>query len=151
MHVGMPVHYFTRDMGKNIAPLAAIVTCVWSDNVVNLAIFGKDGNAIINPPTSIPFIEDYEAESSHSDNWCSPVNEEWDGEEPNMAEPVQAPQRLEEKPKEKLQEASPHAPDAPHAVAHGTDRSQAPPGAKQGNPPTPVQSPDGRQVPPNKR
>ena len=37
-------------------PLAAIVTYVWNDNMVNLAVFGHDGT--VQARTSVPIVQD---------------------------------------------------------------------------------------------
>lgn len=39
-------------------PRAAIVTRVWSDTCVNLAIFDPNGNAMSNPPTSVLLLQE---------------------------------------------------------------------------------------------
>jgi len=54
------VVYYTPGYGENIAwdgssPLAAIVTCVWSDTCVNLGIF--DANGVTASRTSVPLIQ----------------------------------------------------------------------------------------------
>lgn len=58
--VGRVVWYFPlgRRHTKGDAPLAAIVTHVWSDTCVNLAIFDANGRTMDNPPTSILLIQE---------------------------------------------------------------------------------------------
>lgn len=50
--VGTPVHYFETAGGL---PLAAIITDVGTDGIVNLAVFGRNGLA--GNATSVPFSE----------------------------------------------------------------------------------------------
>jgi len=53
--VGRVVQFFHRT-GDIEVP--AIITKVWSDSVVNLAIFNEDGSPMQNPPTSINLVQD---------------------------------------------------------------------------------------------
>jgi len=55
--IGRIVWYYPAGYADR-PPLAAIVTCVWSDTCVNLAIFDRNGNAMPNPPTSILLVQD---------------------------------------------------------------------------------------------
>jgi len=52
--------YFTPAQGDAIVrngtqPLAAVVSCVWSDSCVNLAVF--DANGITTNRTSVPLVQ----------------------------------------------------------------------------------------------
>lgn len=52
--IGRIVHFYPD---AESGPRPAIVTQVWSEKFVNLAIFKADGNVQQNPPTSIPLIQ----------------------------------------------------------------------------------------------
>ena len=49
--IGRVVHYYTNSSGRDVVqhddtePMAAIITYVWSDDMVNLAVFDHNGNA----------------------------------------------------------------------------------------------------------
>lgn len=54
--VGRIVWYYPPSP-VNTSPLAAIITAVWSDQYVNLAIFSRNGEPWPNPPTSILLVQ----------------------------------------------------------------------------------------------
>ncbi|AWM38177.1 hypothetical protein GobsT_37140 [Gemmata obscuriglobus] len=54
--VGRVVWFFPADRAPSDQPLPALVAHVWSDTVVNLAIFDASGNPVPNPPTSVPLL-----------------------------------------------------------------------------------------------
>lgn len=57
--IGRVVHYHpvpTMDPAQSPA-LAAIITRVWSDSLINVAVFDLNGNPVPNPPTSVPLLQ----------------------------------------------------------------------------------------------
>jgi hypothetical protein len=64
--VGRVVHYHRR---KGEDPTPAIITKVWSDEVVNLGIFNEDGSPMQTPPTSIRLVQSL-AEAPSSGAFC---------------------------------------------------------------------------------
>lgn len=60
-----------KPASENVQPQAAIIAHAWSDVTVNLAIFGSDGRALENPPTSIRLLQEGEKapESGHYATW----------------------------------------------------------------------------------
>lgn len=56
--VGRVVWFYPRGANQSDQPLAAIITRVWSDTCVNLAIFDANGVPMSNPPTSNLLIQD---------------------------------------------------------------------------------------------
>ena len=55
--VGRVLWYYPHG-GNEGPPLAAIVTCVWSDTCVNLAIFNASGTPMPVPPTSVLLVQE---------------------------------------------------------------------------------------------
>lgn len=68
--VGRIVHYYptgvTPQTGK---PQAGIVTMVWSESCVNLALFDGNGVPVPKPPTSILLVQEG-AETPTGGNYC---------------------------------------------------------------------------------
>ncbi len=56
--IGRVVWYWPPQNPQPVQPLAAIVTHVWSDTCVNLAIFNENGCPIERPPTSILLVQE---------------------------------------------------------------------------------------------
>lgn len=56
--VGRVVWFYRKGASLTEQPLAAIVSHVWSDTCVNLAIFDANGNAMVNPPTSVLLVQE---------------------------------------------------------------------------------------------
>lgn len=58
--IGRVVHYYPGPDDPtpgDDGPLAALVTAVWTDTCVNLAIFNRNGSPEPNPPTSITLVQ----------------------------------------------------------------------------------------------
>jgi hypothetical protein len=53
--VGRMVHYYGP---RATQPRAAIISTVWSDTCVNLAIFEHTGQVMATPPTSVLLVQD---------------------------------------------------------------------------------------------
>lgn len=69
--VGRIVWYYPPIDGlKRQGPLAAIVTDVWSDNCVNLAVFQANGFPMAEPPTSVHLVQEGE-EAPHPGEYCT--------------------------------------------------------------------------------
>lgn len=68
--VGRVVWFYPEGSQRTDAPLAAIVTCVWSPICVNLAIFDANGNSIHNPPTSILLVQADGYGNPGGGPWC---------------------------------------------------------------------------------
>lgn len=59
--VGRVVWFWNKKpVDATVQPQAAIVSHVWGDVCVNLAIFDPNGNAVANPPTSIRLVQEGE-------------------------------------------------------------------------------------------
>lgn len=56
--VGRVVWFYPSGAKPTDQPLAAMIVCVWSDTCVNLAVFDKSGNPMVNPPTSVLLIQE---------------------------------------------------------------------------------------------
>lgn len=56
--VGRVVWFYPQGHSQDKQPLAAIVSHVWSDTCVNLAIFSANGCPMQNPPTSILLVQE---------------------------------------------------------------------------------------------
>lgn len=54
---GRHVHFYPRGSKPGDQPRAAIVAHVWGDRCVNLAVFDKEGNSVVNPPTSVVLVQ----------------------------------------------------------------------------------------------
>lgn len=54
--VGRIMWYWPSRHLRKMQPWAAIVTHVWDDNMVNLAVFGIDGT--LSPASSVPVVQD---------------------------------------------------------------------------------------------
>lgn len=66
--VGRVVWFYVYGQGQgHKGPLAALVTKVWSDRVVNLAIFDEDGSQW--PQTSVRLVQ--ENEETPGSNYCT--------------------------------------------------------------------------------
>ncbi len=70
--VGQSVHYHHN---RHAEPQAAIVTKVWSDGIVNVALFNEDGSPVANPPTSLTFLQEGSSPPGGGP-WCSPLPHE---------------------------------------------------------------------------
>lgn len=55
--VGRVVYYYPKGVADG-PPLAAIISCVWSDTCVNLAILNASGTPMTDPPTSILLVQE---------------------------------------------------------------------------------------------
>lgn len=67
--VGRIVWYYPQGEASG-PPLAAIVTQVWSNTCVNLAIFLRSGTPLSSPPTSITLVQD-DAARPENGNFCT--------------------------------------------------------------------------------
>lgn len=56
--VGRIVWFFDELRKPNDQPLAAMITHVFHDRCVNLAIFEANGNVRVDPPTSVQLLQD---------------------------------------------------------------------------------------------
>lgn len=56
--VGRVVWFYPKGYVDGQEPLAAIVTHVWSDTCVNLAIFDANGRPLADPPTSVLLVQE---------------------------------------------------------------------------------------------
>ncbi len=75
--VGRIVHFHEiNEQGASGPPRAAIITEVWSDTCVNLAIFYGNGSPVTTPPTSVMLVPAGDPAPSgvrHYCQWPSPV------------------------------------------------------------------------------
>lgn len=55
--VGRVVWFYPKDRLVQEPPLAAIVTAVWGDRCVNLAVFAPNGVPLSHPPTSVTLVQ----------------------------------------------------------------------------------------------
>lgn len=70
--VGRIVHYTppSDNVGEWMhAPLAAMITHVWSDTCVNLAIWNHDGSPVYHPPCSVTLVQPGD-EKPGGGNYC---------------------------------------------------------------------------------
>lgn len=69
--VGRVLHYYPHGSHPSTGeqPRAAIVAYVWDDRCVNLMIIAKDGNPVVNPPTSVLLVQDGDTVPSGG-NFC---------------------------------------------------------------------------------
>lgn len=56
--VGRIVWFYPHGSDVHASPLAAIVTAVWSDTRVNLAVFSPEGTPWPTPPTSVLLVQE---------------------------------------------------------------------------------------------
>jgi hypothetical protein len=69
--VGRIVHYFPAGyMGG--PPLAAIIVHVWGDTLVNLAVFGRQGNLLSPPAHAVALLEEGSPIPSNKSYWKWP-------------------------------------------------------------------------------
>lgn len=68
--VGRIVWYYPAGHRSKEQPLAAIVSHVWSDTCVNLAIFSQNGCPMGTPPTSVLLMQD-DAEIPAGGQYCT--------------------------------------------------------------------------------
>ncbi len=69
--VGRSIWYYPPGRLPYDQPQAAIITHVFSDRMVNLAIFHRNGNPIADPPTSITLVQDGDATPPASHGYCT--------------------------------------------------------------------------------
>lgn len=56
--IGRVLWFYPADHLVQEQPLAAIVTAVWGDRCVNLAVFGRNGVPMSHPPTSVTLVQE---------------------------------------------------------------------------------------------
>lgn len=56
--VGRVVWFYPAGSKPTDPPLAAIVTAVWGDRMVNLAVFERNGVPMSHPPTSVTLVQE---------------------------------------------------------------------------------------------
>lgn len=56
--VGRVVWYYPDGSSEATQPLAAMVTAVWGERCVNLAIFEANGVPMSHPPTSVALVQE---------------------------------------------------------------------------------------------
>ncbi len=66
--VGRIMWYWPSKVEDEGQPLAAIVVRVWSDNMVNLAVFNADG--VPQPRTSVPIVQDGSPYAAGNSPYC---------------------------------------------------------------------------------
>lgn len=69
--VGRSIWYYAPGRLPHDQPQAAIITHVFNDRMVNLAIFHRNGNSAVDPPTSIPLVQDGDVLPSTSHGYCT--------------------------------------------------------------------------------
>jgi len=65
--VGRVVWYYPDGSSEDAQPLAAVVTAVWGDRCVNLAIFEKNGVPMSHPPISVRLLQDEDTPPRRTD------------------------------------------------------------------------------------
>jgi hypothetical protein len=69
--VGRPVWYYPPGRLLHDQPLAAVIVHIFNDRMVNLAIFLRNGNAMVDPPTSIPLLQDGDENPPTGMGYCT--------------------------------------------------------------------------------
>jgi len=69
--VGRSVWYYPAGRLPHDQPQAALIVHVFSERAVNLAIFLRNGNAMVDPPTSIPLLQDADETPPTGMGYCT--------------------------------------------------------------------------------
>lgn len=69
--VGRVVWYYGPGHREGDQPQLAIITYVWSDTCINIALWTAEGCPVIPPPTSIQLVQDDAEKPSYGGHYCT--------------------------------------------------------------------------------